>query len=387
MPDTPDSLRIETIDNLAAVQPSAWDALDDRHNPFLRHAFLAGLEQHGCLETHGWLPVHLLAWRNRQLVGALPLYYKDNSYGEFVFDWAWADAHEKSIGPYYPKLVSAIPFTPVTGPRLLSGGTPDAAPVRQQLTTAALELAESRRLSSAHVLFPDHESSTALAQSSLMRRNGCQYHWHNRGYTDFDDFLAALTSKRRKEIRRERRHVADSGLQIELLRGTEIRDHHWAAFHEFYCDTFHRKWGRPRLTLDFLLHLSTAAPDLPLLILARDGRRYVAGAFALLGEDTLYGRHWGCSADYRYLHFELCYYQTIAFCIEHNLVRLDAGAQGEHKLDRGFEPVMTCSYHWLNDTRFSAAVADFLAREQVLIDEYVARLNGQLAYRQHVVSS
>jgi uncharacterized protein len=385
MLDTINSIHIESVESLAAVQPSAWDALDDSSNPFLRHAFLAGLEQHGCLESHGWQPTHLLARRGEQLVGALPLYYKDNSCGEFVFDWSWAEAHERSIGPYYPKLVSAIPFTPVTGPRLLAATGPDTDRIKAQLVAAMLDLARSRELSSAHVLFPDDNSSAVLGQPALMRRNGCQYHWHNRDYTDFNDFLAALTSKRRKEIRRERRFVADSGLKIELLRGAEIHERHWAAFHEFYCDTFYRKWGRPRLTLDFFLHLSAAAPDLPLLILARDGQHYVAGAFALLGSDTLYGRHWGCSADYRNLHFELCYYQTIAFCIEQNLARLDAGAQGEHKLDRGFEPVITCSYHWLGDTRFRAAVADYLAREQILIDEYTARLNGQLAYRQHAV--
>lgn len=387
MSNTHEAIRIERIGNLNAISASTWDAINPGRNPFLSHAFLAGLEQHRCLDAHGWQPTHLLAWQDSRLVGAMPLYYKDNSHGEFVFDWAWAEAHERSIGPYYPKLVSAVPFTPVTGPRLLTASGTSAEPIHERLIAGALELTMTEKLSSLHILFPDENSRDALVRYGLMQRGGCQYHWFNRGYHDFEDFLAGLTSKRRKEIRRERRSVSDSGLTIEILKGTDIREHHWAIFHEFYCDTFHRKWGQPRLTLDFLLGLSDQAPDLPLLILARDGRRYVAGAFALLGNDTLYGRHWGCNVGYRNLHFELCYYQTIDFCIRHGLARLDAGAQGEHKLGRGFVPTATGSCHWLEDTRFRTAVADFLAREQILIDDYLARLNGQLAYRQQVVST
>lgn len=387
MLDSNDQIRIERTDSLIGIQPTAWDALNHTGNPFLRHAFLAGLEQQHCLDAHGWLPSHLLAWRGSQLAGALPLYYKHDSYGEFVFDWSWAEAHERSIGPYYPKLVSAIPFTPVTGPRLLAKPGLCRERIVEQLVDTAITIAIGERLSSIHVLYPDRDSSAALARHGLAQRSGFQFHWFNRNYPDFDAFLGELTSKRRKEIRRERRSVADSGLTIELLQGPDIREHHWSAFHAFYCDTFHRKWGEPRLTQEFLLHLSATAPELPLLVLARDGRRPVAGAFALIGADTLYGRHWGCSKGYRNLHFELCYYRTIEYCIDTGLTRLDAGAQGIHKLGRGFEPVRTDSYHWLGDMRFRSAVTDYLDREQALVDEYMARLNGQLAYRQQAVST
>lgn len=382
MPEISSSLRIECINRLQDIPATAWDNLDRQDNPFLSHAFLAGLEQHDCLAAHGWMPVHIIIMQDSTLLAALPLYLRDNSFGEFVFDWSWADAHERSIGPYYPKLVSAIPFTPVVGPRLLLH--PRAANpkyLRGLLIDGAIDFAERRQLSSLHCLFPRAADRDALTAAGLLLRSDCQYHWFNNAYTDFEAFLASLNSKRRKEIKRERRSIRESGLHIEILRGAEISDYQWAVFYDFYCSTFERKWGEPRLTPAFFRHLSGAPTAEPLLILARDGNHYVAGAFAVIGADTLYGRHWGCSRGYRNLHFELCYYQTIEFCIRHGLKRLDAGVQGEHKLSRGFMPVTTWSCHWLRHPGFKSAVADFLERERVMMDEYLDNLGQHTAYK------
>lgn len=380
---TDSDLRIECVQQLDSIPAADWDALQRHGNPFLSHDFLAGLERHDCLALHGWSPQHLILRQGERLLAALPLYQRDNSFGEFVFDWSWADAHERSIGPYYPKLVSAVPFTPVSGPRLLLHPQAPAGSGKQ-LVEQAVTLAEREALSSLHILFPDQPADTAedvFTAAGLMLRRSCQYHWYNPGYKDFDDFLAALTSKRRKEIRRERRSLDNSGLVIEILRGTEITPEHWAVFYDFYCSTFERKWGAPRLTRDFFSHLTTSTTSEPLLILARIGGRHVAGAFAVIGSDTLYGRHWGCNAGYRNLHFELCYYQTIEFCIRHGLRHLDAGAQGEYKISRGFVPVATRSYHWLRDRRFHRAVADFLGHEHPLIEDYIAELSRHTAYK------
>ena len=376
-------LKPKTINALTAIPARYWDALERHGNPFLCHDFLAGLETSGSLDTHGWTPVHQVIYRDNELVAALPLYLRDNSFGEFVFDWSWADAHERHVGPYYPKLVSAIPFSPVTGPRLLvHPDADDSHALKQALITAAINLGECEQLSSLHCLFPDDRDKNLCRENDLLIRGGCQYHWFNDGYADFACFLAALNSKRRKEIRRERRSVADSDLAIEVLRGSNIKPQHWQVFHDFYCSTFERKWGRPRLTLAFFQQLSDSTTAEPLLILARAAGYYVAGAFALIGRDTLYGRHWGCRHGYRNLHFELCYYQTQEFCIRNRLKRLDAGAQGEHKLSRGFVPVATWSCHWLRHPGFRNAVADFVEREQVLIDETIETLAASTAYKQ-----
>jgi len=377
-------MEIRVIDSLLEVPPQGWNALSDGANPFVRHEFLAGLERHDCLEPQGWFPQHLAAYEGEQLLGALPLYLRSNSFGEFVFDWSWADAYEQAGGRYYPKLVSAIPFTPATGPRLLvSERTADAAVVRDALVQAALELARELGVSSLHCLFPQENDARSFQRRGLMRRTGCQYHWFNRGYPDFDAFLGVLTSKRRKQIRRERREVAESGVTIEVLNGGEIDRERWRIFYEFYCSTFHRKWGEPRLTLEFFESLSSTMPRETLLLLASHRGRYVAGAFAMCGTDTLFGRHWGCSARFRNLHFEMCYYRTIGLCIERGLGSLDAGAQGEHKVARGFEPTPTWSVHWLQDPGFSRAVSGFLRREAAMVEAYMRDLQPHLPYRQN----
>ena len=277
--------------------------------------------------------------------------------------------------------MTAVPFTPVAGRRLLLDETAaGAGAIAALLIGRARRLAEELGASSWHCLFPVDAQLPLLEHDELLLREGCQYHWYNADYTSFEDFLDGLTSKRRKEIRRERREIAANGITIELLEGAAITADHWAIFHRFYCDTFARKWGEPRLTLPFMRSLSETMPEVPLLLLARDGEEYVAGAFGLRGADAVYGRHWGCTRFVRHLHFELCYYRFIDYCITHGVRHFDAGAQGEHKVPRGFVPIRTWSVHWLRDAGFRRAVADFLRRETIAVDRYVEDVAAHSAY-------
>jgi len=375
-------LDIRLVNEIGSIPAAQWNRLAGADYPFVRHEFLAGLERFDCLAPHGWQPVHVTATDGDRLLGAMPLYVKDNSIGEFVFDWSWAEAYQRAGGRYYPKLVCAIPFTPVTGPRLLvDPGAGDARAVRAALIDGAVELARRLGLSSLHCLFPTDVERDALAAHGLLLRAGCQYHWHNRGYADFDAFLATLNAKRRKQIRRERRAVAETGISIDTLHGADIDADTWRAFHTFYCSTFLRRWGEPRVTLAFFEWLGARLGAQICLFVARRRGRPVAGAFAMRGADALYGRHWGCSEAVPYLHFELCYYRTIEYCIDKRLQRLDAGAQGEHKVARGFEAVRTWSAHWLREPGFRAAVADFLDRETRMIDHYVDEVGEHSPYR------
>ena len=374
-------MHITVTNSLKPVPADAWNALVDAREPFLSHAVLSGMEELGCLEGHGWHPSHLLAFEDTRLIGALPLYIRDNSFGEFVFDWAWAEAYERAGGRYYPKLVSAVPFTPVTGSRLLLASDAPAA-TGISLVNYAIQLARDHHFSSWHCLFPTAGQLAAFTHPELIVREGCQYHWFNQEYRDFDAFLATLTSKRRKEIKRERREVSAAGIEIEVYEGRAITDELWDVFYGFYCDTFDRKWGSPRFTAPFFKHLSATDTTTPVLFMARVGAEFVAGAFALRGADTLFGRHWGCDRFVKNLHFELCYYQTIDYCIRQGLSRVDAGAQGEHKISRGFNPVKTWSAHWIRDQGFRRAVADFCQREREHIDDYVASVEAQTAYRE-----
>ena len=376
------NIQFSAIESLVEVDPSAWDALDDSGDPFLRHAFLSGLEKHDCLSPQGWYPIHILAKADDELIAALPLYLKDNSYGEFVFDWSWADAYQRAGGEYYPKLVSAIPFTPATGNRVLTKKGWQSADLTKALVGVVQQLMEANKASSFHCLFPTQAQSQALDEASLLTRRACQYHWYNRDYGSFDDYLAALKSKRRKQIRKERRDANSAGLTIETLYGDDIKEEHWHVFHQFYCSTFYRKWGEPRLTEAFFNYLSESMPDAPLLVLAANGDEYIAGSFCMRGDSTLFGRHWGCTEHYNHLHFELCYYQNIDFCIRENLQCFDAGAQGEHKIMRGFQPVTTWSNHLIRDAGFSRAISDFLSRETPMIEKYIDDLANHSAYRQ-----
>ncbi len=376
--------QIETrfISSLSELSADQWNALASDTNPFMRHEFLSGLEQHVPLAEHGWYPQHLLLFEDQRPVAAMPLYLKSNSWGEFVFDWAWAEAYERSVGPYYPKLVSAVPFTPVTGPRLLQ----QAGPVSERRAAIILEAiqayVEQRNLSSFHCLFPADQELNRYTDAGLLIRQGCQYHWVNQGYADFQEFLSTLSAKKRKRIRRERREVEQAGVEFQVYSGHQISDELWGLCHQLYCSTFHYKGNTPRLTLEFFKHLGDKMPAETLIFTASLNQKIIAMAFAMRDENTLYGRHWGCNLELRHLHFELCYYQTIDYCITNGLQCLNAGAQGEHKVGRGFSPVKTASAHYIPDESFAIAVRDYLRRETGAIDRYVDELDAHSAYRQ-----
>lgn len=376
-------MQVEVIESLSELNREAWNALaEPTGNPFLRYEFLAGLEQHGCVGQHwGWFPRHLIVREGSRLVGAAPLYLKTNSYGEFVFDWSWADAWERAGGRYYPKLVSGIPYTPVTGPRLLCAPDTDITAVRRILMDAGLDLAQALGVSSLHWLFPTGEETEALVGRGLLRRRGTQFHWHNRGYRDFDDFLDGFSAQKRKKLKRERRRVAEAGITVEVFDGHSADERHWAIFHRFYADTFDKHGGHATLTEAFFLHLARTLPASIVLVLARKDGDYVAGAFNLRGRDALYGRHWGCREDYHSLHFEACYYTGIDHCIREGLARFEPGAQGEHKVSRGFEPVATWSAHWLSDRGFADAVRRYLDNEDELMRDYMEELRGHLPFK------
>ena len=366
----------ESIDHIPAAD---WNRVAATSNPFLQHAFLAALEHNDCVGARfGWLPQHLAVYdTDNVLVGAAPLYLKNNSYGEFVFDWAWADAYERAGGAYYPKLVAAVPYTPATGPRLLAAD-PE---VQRLLLDGALEHARQLQVSSLHCLFPPECEVELMERAGLMRRTGCQFHWRNRGYRDFDDFIASFSAQKRKKLKRERRRVAETALRIEQIHGHEATDEQLLVAAEFYRTTFDKKWGVATLNLGFFREIAREMGERLLLVMARDHERYVAAAICFRSDDVLYGRHWGCNAQYHSLHFELCYYQGIDYCIEHGLRLFEPGAQGEHKVSRGFEPTPTWSTHWLADPRFAAAIGDFLQREQVGMQHYIDELSEHAPFK------
>ena len=373
---------VTTVGRIADVPAAQWDALAGDGYPFTRHAFLDALERHGCVgERVGWIASHLLVYAGGELAGAAPAYVKLHSQGEFVFDWAWANAYSRHDLAYYPKLVSAIPFTPSAGPRLLVRPGAPRPGVKRALAAGAVEVSKAMGVSSFHWLFPRESDAAALENCGLLMRSGCQFHWMNRGYRDFQDYLDALTSKRRKEIRRERRDAAAAPVEIEIHDGHTATEAHWCAYHTLYSATYDRKWGYPALTLPFFIAVAAALPDRILLVLARRGRSYVAGAHCFAGRDTLFGRNWGCTEQHRGLHFEICYYRLIEHCIRHGLARFDAGAQGEHKLLRGFLPVETHSAHWIEDPRFREAIGRFLARERAQLRRYRRALEKHSPYR------
>ncbi|MEJ2762056.1 MAG: GNAT family N-acetyltransferase [Gammaproteobacteria bacterium] len=375
-------MRISRIDSLAELSPRAWNALQGTDNPFLRYEFLAALENHGCVgEDTGWIPHFLTAERDDTLIGAVPAYIKYHSFGEFVFDWAWASAYQNSGRPYYPKLVVAVPFTPITGPRILTAQASDSDKIAEALIQGTLDHARDLGVSSLHWLFINDRDAPRLEKHGLMRRSGCQFHWSNPGYGDFADFLAGMSSEKRKKIKRERRHVAEAGIEFEILSGAEIQESHWSAYYDFYQDTFWKKGNAGPLTYGFYMALGRDMPDNTLLIMARHNGRYVAGASFLRGRDTLYGRHWGCAEEFHSLHFETCYYQAIDYCIAQGLPRFEAGAQGEHKISRGFMPTPTWSAHWIQDRRFGAAIKDFLHREDKAVCDYIHEARRHSPYK------
>ena len=366
------------LSSLAAVSANEWDALLPDNNPFLRYAFLQTLEESGSVSAEsGWQPAHLVFLEQGRLRAALPGYQKSHSWGEYVFDHSWADACRRAGIPYYPKWLSAIPFSPVGGPRLLGEASALTA-----LLAALPEALARRGFSGAHINFTDARSDTLLAaQPGWLPRFGCQYHWHNPGYRDFQDFLDTLMSRKRKQIRKERQQVTANGIAFHWLGGGELSEAQWDFVYTCYANTYAVRGQLPYLTRDFFSLLAERMPQAIQVVFAQREAQPVAMAFSLVGDDTLYGRYWGCLAEFDRLHFETCFWQGMDYAIAQRLGRFDAGAQGEHKLVRGFEPTITRSWHWLHHAGLRAAVGDFLQQEQAGVLAWAEEARNALPYR------
>ncbi|MBK1705142.1 GNAT family N-acetyltransferase [Halochromatium glycolicum] len=370
--------------SIAEIPGTAWDALAGDDLPHLCHAFLLAMERHGCVgERFGWLPRHLALYdQDEQLVAAAPAYLKFNSYGEFVFDWAWADAYQRAGLRYYPKLVIASPYTPATGQRVLTGDAPNRAELASALVRGSVKVANELDVSGVHWLFSSEEEVDWMREAGLMARLGCQFHWTNQGYADFDALLASFSAEKRKKIKRERRRVTEAGVRIRRVPGNAASDAEWAVFHRLYEDTFDKRGGIPTLSLSFFREIGETMGESTLLVLAEHGGEIVAAAFCLVGARSLYGRHWGCSKEFHSLHFEACYYQGLEHCIEQGLQRFEPGAQGEHKVARGFMPTRTWSTHWLAEPAFREPISHFLAHEIDAVEEYIGEMAARSPYRQ-----
>jgi hypothetical protein len=383
MPEGQNAAAVTVLSSILDVEPEHWDACAGTGNPFVSHAFLAALETSGSAAAEtGWLPRHLvIPSADGGLAGCAPMYLKSHSYGEYVFDWGWAEAYERAGGRYYPKLQLAVPFTPVPGPRLLA--RPDApADTAAVLAAATLRLAEKTGASSVHVTFNTPDEQRILTSAGYLPRIGRQYHWTNRGYGSFDNFLADLSARKRKAIRRERAAVTAEGITVRVLTGAEIDESHWDSFYRFYLDTVDRKWAHAYLNRRFFSELGTRLGDRVVLMWAQSAVGEPVGvALNLVGGDALYGRYWGGSTEVKYLHFEVCYYRAIEYAIAHGLSRVEAGAQGEHKIQRGYLPIATYSAHWIADRRLRDAVAAFLTRERASVDRELAQLATWTPFR------
>ena len=377
------NLQCSIIGSLEEVSKDEWNALVDADNPFARHEFLIALERHHAVgQTFGWLPQYLLVHEQNQLVAAAPMYLKNNSYGEFVFDWDWAGAYKRAGLAYYPKLVVSIPYTPATGQRILMADQ-KREDLAQTVMYLAIEHAKNLELSSLHWLFTNKlDTKRFQKHQAYMMRLGCQFHWNNQGYENFDHYLSFLTSKKRKQIKRERRLVREQGVELEILHGHEISEEQWQTFHDFYCSTFDKKSGYATLSLGFFQEIAQSMPDNIVLVMAKHQGNYVASAFNIRGQSSLYGRHWGCSEEFDNLHFEACYYQGLEYCINNKLHRFEPGAQGEHKISRGFLPTKTWSAHWIAQPEFKHAIGDFLVRETHAMKNYIITLEQHSPFRE-----
>ncbi len=368
-------LTLRVVEDLAGIPVGDWNALAGGQ-PFLRHEFFAALHETGCASARaGWLPQFVTLWDGKRLKGALPLYLKSHSYGEYVFDWAWADAYQRHGLEYYPKLLAAVPFSPVTGSRMLARDPQ----VRAQLAAAALELA--RGVSSLHVLFPLEAEARELEAAGMMLRRGVQFHWLNAGYRSFDEFLAALTQGKRKKIRAERRKVGEAGVTFRRKVGREITHEDWRFFTRCYTLTYRTHMSSPYLNLAFFSRLGETLPEHVLLVLAEREGKPIAAALNVFSREALYGRYWGATQHLPCLHFETCYYQALDFCIERGIAAFEGGAQGEHKLARGFLPERTWSAHWLRHPQFADAIERFLAREAQGVERYADELAEHSPFR------
>ncbi|MFH2130747.1 MAG: GNAT family N-acetyltransferase [bacterium] len=382
-----ETLQLRLVNALSEISPGQWDACanpeDASHDPFVSYRFLHALEESGCvsLET-GWMPRHLVLEDNRrELLGAVPMYLKHNSMGEYVFDFGWADAFERAGGKYYPKLQVSVPFTPVSGRRLLIRPSDREKQVESLLVQGFLESVQVLDVSSLHATFLTEDQWETLGNRGFLQRIDQQFQWRNNHYRDFNDFLESLSSKKRRAILRERREALTADITIEHLTGADITEAHWDAFFRFYMDTGNRKWGQPYLNRTFFSLIGQSMADRILLIMCRKRDSYIAGALNFIGGDCLFGRYWGCTEYRPYLHFELCYYQAIEFAIRSNLAVVEAGAQGEHKLARGYLPRKTYSAHWIAHPHFRAAIERFLESESSAVNEDIQTLQNHSPFR------
>lgn len=391
-------LQVRAVPGLSGITAAEWDACatsaetlsggDETHNPFVSHAFLSALEDSGCVSRRtGWLPLHVAVEREGRLVGVAPCYLKSHSQGEYVFDHGWADAYERAGGSYYPKLQVSVPFTPVTGPRFLIAPGQDVNEAASAIVAGLRALRTETKASSIHVTFMQEREWDQAGALGFLQRVDQQFHWDNAGYASFEDFLGALASRKRKAIRRERRDALANGITIEHVTGADLTPAHWDAFYEFYADTGARKWGRPYLNRRFFELIGERMPERVLLVMARREGRTIAGAINLIGDTALYGRNWGCIEDHPFLHFEVCYYQAIDFAIARGLKRVEAGAQGEHKLARGYRPVLMHSVHDIADPALRRAVADYLVRERNHVLEAAEVLDTLTPFRRECLDS
>jgi len=372
---------IKIIHSMTEVDAACWNTLRQEQDPFLRHEFLLALEQSEsvCADT-GWLAHHLLVLDNDELIAAMPLYLKSHSWGEYVFDHQWADAYAQSGMEYYPKWVNAIPFTPCSGQRILMQHNVDNDLITQLCIKTIKNISETNNISSLHCLFPNTHQNNQLKQHMLLRE-GVQFQWFNKDYKNFDHYLQSFTSRQRKNIKKERKKVREQGIQLERFKGNDISKKQWQVFFDFYRLTYNKHGQSEYLNIDFFMRLAETMPEQILLIFAIKEQTYVGAALSFIGEKTLYGRYWGCLEEYTNLHFETCYYQGLEYCIENQLQRFDSGAQGEHKISRGFEPVSTYSTHWIQNPHFSNLIANFLEQEKDYIHVYKQDCLKQLPFK------
>jgi uncharacterized protein len=373
---------VRFLDSIAQIDAASWNSLIRDRQPFLRHEFLLALEESGCaVPRTGWTARHLVIDdTGGRPIAAMPLFRKGHSRGEFVFDFSWANAYAQHGLKYYPKLLSAVPFTPVRGPRLLIHPRADVKVMTDALIKETIDYARRERLSSWHVLFATDDTAERMRSAGMILRRDCQFHWYNHGYESFDAFLATFTAEKRKKAKRERRRVAEAGIVFDTYHGGEMTDALWDTVYPFYSDTFYRHGHEPYLNLDFFKLLAASMPDQLMLKVARIGAERIAVAIFFVSDDALFGRYWGAGGNYHSLHFETCYYQGIEYCIERKLQRFEPGTQGEHKVPRGFVPTLMNSAHFVADPRFDAAIRDFAAREARGVDRYAADVNEHVPY-------
>tara|TARA_B110000858_G_scaffold89247_1_gene103093 strand:- start:9340 stop:10503 length:1164 start_codon:yes stop_codon:yes gene_type:complete len=382
------ALELKFVDSISVIGEKEWNGLTGVENPFTRYEFLWALEKTGCTtEQTGWAPHHVAVYsgsaedKTRELVAVMPLYKKTNSYGEYVFDWSWASAYQNYGLDYYPKFVSAVPFTPSHGTRLFTASAVDKGEIAQLIFNALKEIAETANVSSWHILFPTERENQLFVKSGIPARTACQFHWFNRGYESFDDFLATLNSRKRKNIRRERQKIAETGANFETIGGADITAEQWDRFYQFYQSTYMMRGMQGYLSQSFFIELAKTMPEQMFMVIAKEQDEMIAAALFFQSSEKLFGRYWGSAKDYRFLHFETCYYQGQEYCIKHKLKSFDSGAQGEHKIQRGFEPITTYSNHWIADERFAKAINNFLDEEQSHIQNYQAEAASLLPFK------